>query len=235
MSKSTVARAKRHRDELVRLLKLLDDATLDDLERRGRYLPIPDGMPAGGAGGGRGSEVSRPTEQAATARVLLAPPADPIARLITGIFARLGEASTALAPLEHSLQVVRGYGATAERRESSLQGDCLCCQRPVAGSDIDRLKAGFCPACYTAWLRARNERPDLDRGRFILERRQALADREAATAPRHAGDPTPAFTCDHSCCAELVAKGFIADTSHPHEHWHPPELCPACHANGAAS
>lgn len=39
----------------------------------------------------------------------------------------------------------------AGRQETG--GDCLACTRYVPGSVNDRLKAGYCEACYRAWMR----------------------------------------------------------------------------------
>ena len=55
-------------------------------------------------------------------------------------------------------------------------GNCQCCERFVrpgqTGSDSDRLRAGLCPACNQAWLRA--GRPE--RGPWIITRRLSLRD-----------------------------------------------------------
>lgn len=53
-------------------------------------------------------------------------------------------------------------------------GGCQCCSRfcrPTAEQPDNRLRAGFCPACWKAWGRA--GRPE--RGPWMIERRQQLA------------------------------------------------------------
>lgn len=60
-------------------------------------------------------------------------------------------------------------------------GECVCCghwctgQARRTGVEPDRVRAGFCDACYRAWLRA--GRPE--RSAFVLERRDQAA-RQAA-------------------------------------------------------
>ncbi len=40
------------------------------------------------------------------------------------------------------------------RKASDLGVDCRRCKRPVACTPADKLLAGFCGACYKAWVRA---------------------------------------------------------------------------------
>lgn len=65
-------------------------------------------------------------------------------------------------------------------------GNCQCCERFVrpgqTGSEDDRLRAGLCPACSKAWLRA--GRPE--RGPWIIERRLSM--REALERGRDPRD-----------------------------------------------
>lgn len=50
-------------------------------------------------------------------------------------------------------------------------GDCLACSKWVTGGESDRIKSGYCPACWMAWCR--QGRPD--RMRFQAERRSESA------------------------------------------------------------
>ena len=47
-------------------------------------------------------------------------------------------------------------------------GDCGACNRHLAGSGNDRLRSGYCPACYRAWRRAAQP----DRSEFEAARRK---------------------------------------------------------------
>jgi hypothetical protein len=222
MSKATIAHAKRHRDHLRDLLKQLDDHTIEDLERRGRYTPTPDGMPTGtGNGNGRGTDISRPTEQAATRRITDTPTADPIGNLAARIFNNLRTAHELLATLDHDLEVIRGYGTPAGRT-STLAGDCHACLRPVAGGARDPIRNGYCNACRSAYIRWTEDNPVTDdpaahRQAFERHRRATLA-----TRPDPHTRQLIEQRCDHQCCT----------STQPHKHFHQAADCPAC--NGIA-
>lgn len=53
-------------------------------------------------------------------------------------------------------------------------GDCFACDRVVAGTHVDRLRAGYCNACRMAWERA--GRPD--RVQFQRQRRQQVLEEQ---------------------------------------------------------
>ena len=45
-------------------------------------------------------------------------------------------------------------------------GECAVCERYCSGSDAERLRSAYCPACYRAWLRdGRPDRLGWERGR----------------------------------------------------------------------
>jgi len=52
-------------------------------------------------------------------------------------------------------------------------GTCARCALPVSGAEHDRLKAGLCPKCSTAWYRYRAEHPDgiVDRTEWVRRTR----------------------------------------------------------------
>ena len=213
MSKATVARAIRQRDRLLELLKRLDDRTLEDLDRRGRFTVVPDGYRPAAGGGVHGSDISRPVEGTVLAREAQ-PPADPLAKTILGIFAALGAADMALAGIDHALEVVRGYGSTAGRI-TSLAGDCGACGRPVAGTAQDPLRKGYCDACRKAYERDDEHgqaATQPDRAAFERKRRAKLANKPTGQAQ--------AFACIHRCCTNTAI----------HAHFHDVPDCPNCAA-----
>ncbi len=60
------------------------------------------------------------------------------------------------------------------------EGDCMCCERFVAGTEADRLREGFCDACRQAWRRYGAKwigAGGPDRTSFIAMRRAQLAER----------------------------------------------------------
>ncbi len=72
-----------------------------------------------------------------------------------------GECQTWAAAQGPGLQGVWGGLSGADRRRlrngeppievaprPAMTGDCACCQRPVPGSNGDRLRGGLCEACY---------------------------------------------------------------------------------------
>jgi hypothetical protein len=173
-------------------------------------------MPTGG-NTGRGSDISRPTENAATRRIDDTPPADPIGHLVARIFGNLQAAHALLATLDHDLEVVRGYGTPAGRT-STLAGDCHACLRPVAGGALDPIRNGYCEACHSAYRRWTNTHPVTDdpaahRHEFERHRRATLADR-----PDPATRQLIERACDHQCCTRTT----------PHDHFHTPATCPDC-------
>ena len=62
--------------------------------------------------------------------------------------------------------------AVADVQADDLEHHCRACARMVAGTDQDRLRTGFCTACYRAWARA--GRPSGDALREWIQHRPLL-------------------------------------------------------------
>lgn len=82
--------------------------------------------------------------------------------------------------LDHSVESLRG-------RVSSLQGTCTieACAADVTGIGNDRLRRGWCMACYSAWMRWKIGRdpssdPGADRLAFVRDRTAQLSEGDAA-------------------------------------------------------
>lgn len=98
------------------------------------------------------------------------------------LFAQLAAVSTAVSKAAARLKWVGDtrHGAK-DGRVSVMAGPCQACGRDVAGTELDRLLAGYCGACYQRWYQtapvfadgSRGSRQD--RNRFERERRQQLA------------------------------------------------------------
>lgn len=160
-----------------------DAKTLTELGRRARGA-VRDGFPSSTGGGIHGSDVSRPTE--ASALVGLPPeaepgqeaqpddwsrraPADPVGDAIDEVFALLSEALGLLMAADDQRGYILAVGK--EGRPSSL-ASCGACSRDVLCQPDDRLRAGFCEACYKAWTRGGR----VERTVFVRERRAELTE-----------------------------------------------------------
>jgi len=51
-------------------------------------------------------------------------------------------------------RLIEGRADDRVGRQTSLV-DCLCCEAGVSGVGDDRIKTGYCPRCWTAWVRYR--------------------------------------------------------------------------------
>lgn len=175
----------RHRTRMMKVLAdTLDEKRLADLWRMSRFTTQPDGFKTRTLSDGTpgGSSEDTATERAALAGLPdgtpwsawsveqgCAPPvggdnwdderrwqADPLGDAIADVLADLILASEKLVHAERKMQYITAAADGARGRQSSLQADCLCCNRSVSGSSKDRLRGGLCPACDTAYRRARN-------------------------------------------------------------------------------
>lgn len=114
------------------------------------------------------------------------------------------------------------------RRSDAAQpiGNCPLCAQMVTGIGEDRIKAGYCPACYSAWRRAGAPRDPVERGQFERARLAQLK-REAEAADVSPPPRAVGFACEqgHLCCS----------VSAEHAHWHEPPTCPECSKARAAA
>ena len=152
-----------------------------DLERLVHLIPrahivfvelMADGLPSGGNGSehtsGTGVDTSTAVESAIAQRERL----DTARRRLHD---QLMAARVALGAAYYSANVISGKlepGKTDATPPGS--GTCAACDRWVPGTDADRIRAGYCPADYAAWLRAGKP----DRARF--ERHQRIDHQEEA-------------------------------------------------------
>ncbi len=137
----------------------------------------PDGYPSGGNGGGGGSEISRPTEQAGIhfsadvdERGNVIPPPTPVVDFVHGraeaAKRNLRESADAAkfmvgAIADAQRMITNHIGRQADRHIGS--GFCRACKRPCSGALNDRLRSAYCEACYKRWKRgadAEGNRPD---------------------------------------------------------------------------
>lgn len=157
-------------DKHIEFARRLLDTLQDDgyaLFRRDEHAATADGYPSSSMGGdGRGGGDSSSTETAALADVRY----DSVHDDAINCRSNVDDAINAL------LRAVRNTQHAAKKgkhnpEEHGPAGVCLACYRDVTGTPIDRLRSGYCPTCYRAWLRAGKP----DRFRFERERRQQPA------------------------------------------------------------
>jgi hypothetical protein len=73
-----------------------------------------------------------------------------------------------------------GAHADPTTRQAPGVGWCLTCDRFCAGGPIDRLRAGWCPACAESYRRWRTTHPTGDRAAFMLWRQRGSEARRSA-------------------------------------------------------
>lgn len=76
--------------------------------------------------------------------------------------------------IEGLKRLIDNRGDARYGRQSSVT-DCLCCEATVTGVGEDRIKAGYCPACYKAWERYRAQVTEPVHELFRRHRRVELA------------------------------------------------------------
>jgi len=154
------------------------DRNVEELIRRGAHV-ARDGFPASSGGGnGGGTDISRPTENTAVAPPAHDPTGDDIREILENqeqiwrLSLRNGNLCARVMQAEES----KGL------RISTLD-ECKACHRTVAGTDKDRIKgAGYCAACYAAFVRYRDKLPTtelVDFAAFEAQRREYLASKES--------------------------------------------------------
>lgn len=166
MSHPTKDQWDRQMEYIRRLVDKLQDAG-PALFQRDRETGQCDGFPASSLGGdGRGGSEGSSTENAALADHRHDVIHDDAVACRTNV--DLG--------IEHLLNAVRNTQHAASKSTDHIAdhgpgGTCLACLREVKGTSVDRIRSGYCPACYRAWLR--DGKPD--RLRFERARRQEAA------------------------------------------------------------
>ena len=162
-------------DETIDLLSGFDEPVLDELQRVSRIGVGVDGWRAGQGKGSGGTDISDPTGQAVIARqgrIM----GDPRGEAIEAVVKHLAEARRSAIRASRALAVFHNLGESERGRVVSI-GECKACAELVPGSQNNRLKAGYCPACYSAWRRSADANgARLPHHIFEKERRVALTE-----------------------------------------------------------
>jgi hypothetical protein len=135
---------------------------------------VPDGYPAGSTGVGGGGSDSSSVEAAVIARLSMPSMADPVGRSATLVLQWITQTSKSSVSMANELKFACDPHETVKGRVSSA-AICLGCDKPVGGTEHDRLRGGLCDACRKALNRAREAQPNLDRVLWIRNRSQEVA------------------------------------------------------------
>jgi hypothetical protein len=130
------------------------------------------GYPQGGEGTSSG--VSDPTGNAALTHDIVLTVIDPI----SGQPQNLEWWLSRLFDSAHAVLVIHELVNFTEKNQGRQAGggDCQACETFCSGAKDDRLRAGYCNACYTAWVRTadgRGENWRMDRFTFERMRKEA--------------------------------------------------------------
>lgn len=125
-----------------------------EVERLAAMVDGPDGYGNGSGERGGPGTVADPTANAASR--VMEPDAvgvDRIATLIEHMRVEVDAMAQSARRVAGIQRLIEHRGDARYGRQSSLQGDCLACEKSVSGVGEDRLKAGYDPTCHRAWLR----------------------------------------------------------------------------------
>lgn len=173
-------RIAKQRDEvLVRLpivLAKLTDDEVAELERRVRVDAAPDGFKSVQLGGNTsGGDTTDVTQAMALRRLDGRRDHDPQKVAIERIAAGVQQVADAVKDIDSAYTLIRHITDQRRGREVTL-GSCLACLRDdVPNQGSDRIRSGYCNACYTAWVKTGGGQGRQDRHAFELSRRDAVA------------------------------------------------------------
>jgi hypothetical protein len=130
-------------------LDVLSDALLADLVRRAGTRATSEPTESTGPRGK--GHYSDPTLSAVTKKMSKGTVADPVWDSVRDIATMLDDMASLCQRID---QRVRFVTETGERAKESTIIHCNACEREVAGTSRDRIRSGYCQACYASWIRA---------------------------------------------------------------------------------
>ena len=134
------------------ITKSLTDDHLAEMERRAEHSAGNDGYGSGGDSG-HSSDISRPTERTAIALLDQRWVSDPQAKAIEIIVTETFAMRTSALRIDKAWGVIEHITDGRYGRQVTLQSCGACLRDDVTGIDPDRIKANYCPACYTEYRR----------------------------------------------------------------------------------
>lgn len=133
-------------------------------------LTLPDGYPGGGTERTSGGDTSRPTEASYLAiegRIESREGDDEARRVgMAAVENSLAVIGGAITQIHAELSILAAPLTRTDPPKRTNMVDCQACDRPVANTPDDRLRSGYCTACYHSWRRqGMPDRPHFERMR----------------------------------------------------------------------
>ena len=141
-------RISRDVERSLKTLNTLTPALVADLVRRAGTRAMPEKSASAGPKG-KGTH-SDPTLAAVIRKMSGDTSNDPIYEAVRTIALTLNDIATLSQLID---QQIRYVTEGAERQKESTIVYCQACDREVAGTPKDRIRSGYCMACYARWTR----------------------------------------------------------------------------------
>lgn len=163
-----VARQREMLEFVIEFAQSITDDQILHLRKCRDMSVVPDGYPSGSTGAGGGGSDSSSVEAAVIAR-LGKPQPDPVGRSASLVLHWIRTTSKSSTQMVNELKFACDPHETVKGRVSAA-AICMACDKPVGGTEHDRLRGGLCDACRKAFNRARESQPNLDRVLWIRTR-----------------------------------------------------------------
>jgi len=169
-----LARHREMLDFVIEFAQGISDEQILHLRKCRDMTAVPDGYPSGSTGAGGGGSDSSSVEAAVIARLSAPNMADPVGRAAMLVLQWIRQTSKSSVSMANELKFACDPHETVKGRVSAA-AICMACDKPVGGTEHDRLRGGLCDACRKAFNRARETQPNLDRVLWIRNRSQEVA------------------------------------------------------------
>ena len=137
----------RDRNRALNTLNKINETLINDLVRRASSRATSDSKPDGPRTKGA---VSNPTLNAVMRSMSGATPQDPIFDAVKDLAHILSNIADLSQKADDRIRFITD---TTSRIKDVQVIHCEACLREVAGTKSDRLRSGYCQACYQAWYR----------------------------------------------------------------------------------
>jgi len=138
----------RDRNRALNTLNKLNETLINDLVRRASSRATSDAKPDGPRTKGA---VSNPTLNAVIRNMSGVTPQDPIFDAVKDLAHILSNIADLSQKADDRIRFITD---TTSRIKDVQVINCEACLREVAGTKSDRLRSGYCQACYQAWYRS---------------------------------------------------------------------------------
>ena len=138
----------RDRNRALDTLNKINETLINDLVRRASSRATSDAKPDGPRTKGA---VSNPTLSAVMRSMSGNTPQDPIFDAVKDLAHILSNIADLSQKADDRIRFITD---TTSRIKEAQIINCEACRREVAGTKSDRLRSGYCQACYQAWYRS---------------------------------------------------------------------------------